>query len=63
MFTTFWTTIESDGTTRDHFALHDTEAQAMECYRTALSEYDNLHSAGVSKVTHATEPHWMEATA
>lgn len=60
MFITCWTTTEENNTPRDHYSLHETEAQAMECYRLVLKEYENLYCAGVSKVTHATEPHWME---
>ena len=60
MFITCWTINHGNNVLEDHYDLHDTEPQAVKNYNHILNSVDNLLCASVSKVTHATEPHWME---
>ena len=60
MYITCWTVNNGNNNMEDFFTLHESEGEAMTQYQVLCETVEDLHCAAVSKVTYATEPHWME---
>ena len=55
-----WSINNGHNDIEDHFTIHYSLQEALQYLDTSILAEPDLHCWAVSKVTHASDPHWVE---